>query len=82
MPVYQLLGGPTRERIRLYTHVGIYNPDLLEEDARRDLADGFTAVKTGAWASDASLPEAEPVARLRRARRPAARRSSAPTSTS
>jgi galactonate dehydratase len=59
VPVYRLLGGPTRERIRLYTHVGIYDPNLLEEDARRDVADGFTAVKTGAWAGDAALPEAE-----------------------
>jgi galactonate dehydratase len=64
VPVYQLLGGPTRDRIRLYTHVGIYNPELLEEDARQDLADGFTAMKTGAWASEASLPEAEQVARF------------------
>lgn len=62
VPVYRLLGGPTRERIRLYTHVGIYNPNLLEEDARRDIADGFTAVKTGAWIGDAALPEAEMVA--------------------
>ncbi len=62
VPVYQLLGGPTRQRIRLYTHVGIYNPALLEEDARRDIADGFTAVKTGAWASEASLPESEQIA--------------------
>jgi len=62
VPVYRLLGGPTRERIRLYTHVGIYNPNLLEEDARRDIADGFTAVKTGAWAGDAALPEAEMIA--------------------
>jgi galactonate dehydratase len=62
VPVYRLLGGPTRERIRLYTHVGIYNPALMEEDARRDVADGFTAVKTGAWASDSALPEAEAIA--------------------
>jgi galactonate dehydratase len=62
VPVYRLLGGPTRERIRLYTHVGIYNHALMEEDAQRDVADGFTAVKTGAWASDAALPEAEAVA--------------------
>lgn len=61
-PVYRLLGGPTRRQIRLYTHVGIYNPALLEEDARRDLADGFTAVKTGAWAGDAAMPEAEAIA--------------------
>jgi galactonate dehydratase len=64
VPVYKLLGGPTRERIRLYTHVGIYNPALMEEDARRDVADGFTAMKTGAWASEASLPEAEQIARF------------------
>ncbi len=62
VPVYRLLGGPTRERIRLYTHVGIYNPSLLEEDARRDIADGFTAVKTGAWAGDSALPEGEMIA--------------------
>jgi galactonate dehydratase len=62
VPVYRLLGGPTRRRIRLYTHVGIYDPDLLEEDAARDIADGFTAVKSGAWAGDAALPEAEAIA--------------------
>ncbi len=62
VPVYRLLGGPTRERIRVYTHVGIYNPNLMEEDARRDVADGFTALKTGAWAGDAALPEAEAIA--------------------
>jgi galactonate dehydratase len=62
VPVYRLLGGPTRQRLRLYTHVGIYDPQQLEADARRDVADGFTAVKTGAWASDAALPEAEAIA--------------------
>ncbi len=72
VPVYRLLGGPTRQRIRLYTHVGIYNPNEMVEDARRDMADGFSAFKTGAWAGDAALPEqeqisafAERVARLR-----------------
>jgi galactonate dehydratase len=64
VPVYRLLGGPTRDRIRLYTHVGIYDPDRMEEDARRDVADGFTALKTGAWARGAALPEAEQVARF------------------
>jgi galactonate dehydratase len=59
LPVYRLLGGPTRERIRLYTHVGIYDPTKLVEDAQRDLEDGFTAVKTGAWAGDSARGEAE-----------------------
>lgn len=74
LPVYKLLGGPTRDRIRLYTHVGIYNPNLMIEDAQRDLEDGFTAVKTGAWAGDTALPEhqairafADRVGRLREA---------------
>ena len=62
VPVYQLLGGPTRQRIRLYTHVGIYDPNKMVDDAQRDLADGFTAVKTGAWAGDTSLPEAQAIA--------------------
>jgi len=62
VPVYRLLGGPTRKHIRLYTHVGIYDPTKMVEDAQRDLADGFTAVKTGAWAGDASLPEADAIA--------------------
>jgi galactonate dehydratase len=62
VPVYQLLGGPTRHCVRLYTHVGIYDPGQTEEDARRDVVDGFTAVKTGAWATDAALPEAEAIA--------------------
>ena len=61
LPVYRLLGGPTRERIRLYTHVGIYDPSKMVEDARRDLVDGFTAVKTGAWAGDTTLSEARAI---------------------
>ncbi|MBI4553536.1 MAG: galactonate dehydratase [Candidatus Latescibacteria bacterium] len=78
VPVYRLLGGPTRQRIRLYTHVGIYDPSQLEADAQQDIADGFTAVKTGAWAGDSALPEeemigafADRVARLRKTVGPA-----------
>jgi galactonate dehydratase len=59
VPVYRLLGGPTRRRIRLYTHVGMYDPDQMEADAKRDVADGFTAIKTGAWVGDSALPETE-----------------------
>ena len=41
VPVYELLGGPTRKRVRVYAHAG--NPDRIKEQ----LAQGFTAFKTG-----------------------------------
>ena len=42
VPVYELLGGPTRDRVRVYAHVG-NNPEQL----KRRKAEGFTAFKTG-----------------------------------
>jgi galactonate dehydratase len=42
VPIYELLGGPTRDRIRVYAHVG-QNPSLLRQ--RKQM--GFTAFKTG-----------------------------------
>ncbi len=47
VPVYELLGGPTRRRIRLYTHVGGATPEAAAEHAQRCVADGFTALKMG-----------------------------------
>jgi galactonate dehydratase len=41
VPVHELLGGPTRDRVRVYAHVR--SPDDLKEK----LAQGFTAFKTG-----------------------------------
>lgn len=41
VPVYELLGGPTRSRIRVYAHAR--NPEAIK--AR--MAEGFTAFKTG-----------------------------------
>jgi galactonate dehydratase len=41
VPVYELLGGPTRRRIRVYAHAG--TPDAI----RKAKAQGFTAFKTG-----------------------------------
>jgi galactonate dehydratase len=41
VPVYELLGGPTRRRVRVYSHAR--TPDKMKED----MAKGFTAFKTG-----------------------------------
>ena len=41
VPIYELLGGPTRDRIRVYAHAG--TPQRIQEQ----LARGFTAFKTG-----------------------------------
>ncbi|MBI3666698.1 MAG: galactonate dehydratase [Acidobacteria bacterium] len=40
-PVYQMLGGPTRNRVRLYSHAG--TPAQIQEGMKR----GYTAFKTG-----------------------------------
>ena len=41
VPVYELLGGPTRDRVRVYAHAG------TAEAIKRAMARGFTAFKTG-----------------------------------
>ena len=41
VPVYELLGGPTRDRVRVYAHSG------SPESMKRDMEKGFTAFKTG-----------------------------------
>jgi galactonate dehydratase len=41
VPVYELLGGPTRNKVRVYSHAR--TPDTMRED----MAKGFTAFKTG-----------------------------------
>ena len=41
VPIYELLGGPTRDRVRVYAHAG--KPDLL----KKKKAEGFTAFKCG-----------------------------------
>src|SRR5687767_10122645 len=42
VPVYELLGGPTRDKVRVYAHVG-NDPQRLKERKK----EGFTAFKTG-----------------------------------
>jgi galactonate dehydratase len=47
VPVYELLGGPTRQRVRLYTHVGGPSPEEAADRARALVEQGFTGLKTG-----------------------------------
>jgi galactonate dehydratase len=47
VPVWQLLGGACRDRIRMYAHVQGLTPDEAAAAARERLAQGFTAIKTG-----------------------------------
>ena len=44
-PVYELLGGPTREKVRLYTHLGGTTPEALAEEAKMQVEQGFTALR-------------------------------------
>ena len=60
VPVYELFGGPVRERIRLWSHCGTYRLDLVRADAdpaaaharrrrgrwKEVVAKGYTALKT------------------------------------
>jgi len=44
-PVYKLLGGPCRERVRAYTHVHGDTPEELAKNASSIVRKGFTAIK-------------------------------------
>jgi galactonate dehydratase len=48
VPVYELLGGPTRRRVRVYAHAG--TPEAIKAARQK----GFTAFKTGIRASRAA----------------------------
>jgi len=47
VPVYQLLGGAVRDKIRVYGHVGGDSCEAYIESGKASAARGFTAVKTG-----------------------------------
>ena len=50
-PVYQLLGGATRDRIRVYSHVGGQACEHYAQAGRDKAQQGFTAVKTCPFAA-------------------------------
>ena len=41
VPVYELLGGPTRDRVRIYGRAG------TPEDMKKRISEGYTVIKTG-----------------------------------
>lgn len=50
VPVHELLGGPVRDRTRVYAWIGGDRPDDVVAGARARVAQGFTAVKMNATA--------------------------------
>ena len=47
LPVYRLLGGPTRDRMRVYGTAGGRDPESAAQSVREAVALGFNAIKTG-----------------------------------
>jgi mannonate dehydratase len=45
VPIYDLLGGPTRERVRVYRHLTGNTTEALIDDAQRWIERGFTALR-------------------------------------
>ena len=45
VPIYELMGGKTRDKVRCYMHVGGQTKDELVESAVQASKDGFTAVR-------------------------------------
>jgi galactonate dehydratase len=52
VPIYDLMGGKTRDRVRCYMHVGGATKDELVADAVKRAKEGFTAVRFTPFARD------------------------------
>jgi galactonate dehydratase len=72
VPVHRLLGGPVREKVRMYAWVGGDRPEETAELAAQQIAAGFTAVKMNGSAElgaiDTPAATAAIVRRLERVR--------------
>jgi galactonate dehydratase len=47
IPVYEMLGGRVRDKIRMYCHCGGATPEEFAANAKQRVAAGFDAIKTG-----------------------------------
>ncbi|MFN0168962.1 MAG: mandelate racemase/muconate lactonizing enzyme family protein [Bryobacteraceae bacterium] len=45
LPIYKMLGGPHREKVRVYTHLDGMTPEVLADEARKRVSEGYTAVR-------------------------------------
>ena len=67
VPVYALLGGPVRDRVRTYSWIGGDEPGEVAEEAAAQVAAGMTAIKMNASGRLSAIPtSAEVTALLRR----------------
>ena len=48
VPVYELLGGAVRQKMKMYCWIGGDNPDVVLEQAHEKINQGYTAVKMNA----------------------------------
>jgi galactonate dehydratase len=58
VPVHELLGGPVRDTVRMYTWIGGDDPHELADDAAIKVAAGFTALKCNVSAQLPPIPSA------------------------
>ena len=52
MPIYELLGGKYRDKIRAYFDIHGSTPNELADDAKKYVDKGFTALKTSPFNPD------------------------------
>src|SRR5256885_1170144 len=52
VPIYDLMGGKTRKKVRCYIHVRGNTLDRLVQDAAAKAKQGFTAVRFSPWGPD------------------------------
>jgi galactonate dehydratase len=77
VPVVSLLGGPCRERIRVYAngwYSGARTPDAYAAKAKETVARGFTALKFDPFPGPWRTSRARPRSRLSRRSAPCGRR--------